>query len=62
MGKKTHLPEVGHSGGKWALGGNVRRISWVMVHLQEQESGYKAQSQRQEDTTAQGSTAPAQGC
>lgn len=42
--KKIHLPEVGHGGRKWTLGGNVRRVSWVMVHLQEQESGYKDQS------------------
>lgn len=52
--KKIHLPEVGHGGGKWALGGNVCGVSGVMVHLQEEESGYKHQSHRQEDFGTQG--------
>lgn len=36
--KEIHLPEVGHGSGKWSLGGDVGRIPWVMIHLQDNKS------------------------
>lgn len=37
--KRTHLPEVGHGGGQRSLGGNVRGVPGVVVHLRGESTG-----------------------